>query len=133
MKNLIKTCLFVFLFSATYLNQAAAVVACDRTCLSGFMDTFLEALVKHDPANLPVTRNVKYTENGVRLNLGDGLWQTAFAKPTYRVDVIDEIAGTVGLLGTWFLNASNRASARRRGSQSAAPSELAALRPSSKS
>lgn len=99
MKYLIKTCLVVLLFSTTYQSQAIAAVECDRACLSGFMNTFLNALVNHDPGSLPVTRNVKYTENGVRLNLGDGLWQTAMAQPTYRVDVIDEIAGTVGLLG----------------------------------
>ena len=61
------------------------------------MTTYLNALVKHDPASLPTTRNVKYTENGVRLTLGDGLWQTASAMPTYRVDVIDEESGQVGL------------------------------------
>ena len=63
------------------------------------MTTYLNALVKHDPASLPTTRNVKYTENGVRLTLGDGLWQTASAMPTYRVDVIDEETGQVGLIG----------------------------------
>lgn len=99
MKNLIKTCLVIFLFSTACQTRAVGEINCDRACLSGFMNTFLETLVKHDPASLPVTHNVKYTENGVRLNLGDGLWQTAFAKPTYRVDVIDAIAGTVGLIG----------------------------------
>jgi hypothetical protein len=63
------------------------------------MTRYLEALVKHDPAGLKTTRNVKYTENGVRLTLGDGLWQTASAMPTYRVDVIDEHTQQVGLLG----------------------------------
>lgn len=71
----------------------------DRQCLAGVMETYLKALIAHDPAALPTTRNVKYTENGVRLNLGDGLWQTAAAMPTYRLDVIDEEAGSVGLLG----------------------------------
>ena len=99
MKNFIKTCLVIFLFSNACQTQAIGEIECDRACLSGFMNTFLKALVSHDPGSLPVTRNVKYTENGVRINLGDGLWQTAFAQPTYRVDVIDEQAGTVGLLG----------------------------------
>jgi len=71
----------------------------DRACLARVMDTYLHAVVSHDPALLPVRRNVRYTENGVRLNLGDGLWQTASALPTYRLDVIDEQAGQVGLLG----------------------------------
>jgi hypothetical protein len=68
----------------------AAEPYCDRTCLAGAMDSYLQALIKHDPASMPALRNVKYTENGVRLNLGDGLWQTASALPTYRLDVIDE-------------------------------------------
>jgi len=79
----------------------AAGKDCDhsRECLAGVMSTYLQALTKHDPASLPTTRNVKYTENGVRLTLGDGLWQTAAAMPTYRLDVIDEEAGAVGMIG----------------------------------
>jgi len=71
------------------------------------MNTYLQALVKHDAASLPVTRNVKYTENGVRITMGDGLWQTAAAMPTYRLDVIDEEAGQVGLLGRISENGNN--------------------------
>jgi hypothetical protein len=84
-----------------------AAVECDRKCLAGFMTTYLNALVAHDASKLPVTRNVKYTENGVRLNLNDGLWNTASAMPTYRVDVLDEEAGQVGLLGKINENGNN--------------------------
>lgn len=78
-----------------------------RECLARVMGAYLQALVAHDPARLPMTRNVKYTENGVRLNIGDGLWQTAAAMPTYRVDVIDEEEGQVGLLGRINENGNN--------------------------
>jgi hypothetical protein len=71
----------------------------DRDCLASVLSTYLQALLKHDPAALPTTHNVKYTENGVRLTMGDGLWQTAAATPTYRLDLIDEEAGQVALLG----------------------------------
>jgi hypothetical protein len=74
-------------------------VECNRECLADFMTAYLKALVARDASRLSVTRNVKYTENGVRLNLTDGLWKTASALPSYRVDVIDEEAGAVGLLG----------------------------------
>ena len=80
-------------------SSAATAAECDRACLSGFLDTYLAALKAHDVAALPVTRNVKYTENGVRLNLGDGLWQTVSAAPDHRITVIDDEAGQVGLLG----------------------------------
>lgn len=74
-------------------------VECDRECLAGFLHNYLEAMAGHDPEALPVTRNVKYTENGVQVNLGDGLWQTVVGLPGYRLDVIDEEAGAVGMIG----------------------------------
>jgi hypothetical protein len=87
----------------------AAGKDCDhsRECLAGVMSTYLQALTKHDPASLPTTHNVKYTENGVRLTLGDGLWQMALAMPTYRLDVIDEEAGAVGMIGRISENGNN--------------------------
>ncbi len=102
--------LTIFVLSVLCLNPtgyAAGNIECDRECLAAFMTTYLEALVAHDASKLPVTKNVKYTENGVRLNLNDGLWQTASALPTYRVDVIDEQAGQVGLIGRIDENGNN--------------------------
>jgi hypothetical protein len=87
----------------------SAEARCDRSreCLAQVMNTYLQALVKHDATGLATARNVKYTENGVRLALGDGLWQTASAAPTYRLDVIDEEEGQVGLLGRILENGNN--------------------------
>ncbi len=49
--------------------------ACDRACLEGFVNQYVDALVARDPARLPLTRTAKYTENGVELKLGDGMWE----------------------------------------------------------
>lgn len=91
----------VLALAAGMSTAGAAETGCNhsRECLAEVMNAYLHALVGHDPAAVPVTRNVEYTENGVRLDLGDGLWQTASAMPTYRLDIIDEEAGEVGLLG----------------------------------
>jgi len=43
----------------------------------------------------------------VRLAIGDGLWQTAAATPTYRLRMHDEEAGQVGLLGRISENGNN--------------------------
>ena len=43
----------------------------------------------------------------MRLNLTDGIRQTASAMPTCRVDVIDEEAGQAGLLGRIEENGNN--------------------------
>jgi hypothetical protein len=102
-----RACLMAVLSAVLCTRVAAAQVECDRACLAGFMTTYLQALVKHDAASLPVTRNVKYTENGVRITLGDGIWQTASAMPTYRVDVVDEETEQVGLIGRISENGNN--------------------------
>jgi hypothetical protein len=74
--------------------------SCDRECLNGFVDQYLDALVKHDPKLVPLTKNVKFTENGQRLDPGDGLWRSMAAKGTYRLFVTDTQAGEVAFLGT---------------------------------
>jgi hypothetical protein len=73
---------------------AAALPAatCDRACLQGIIDSYLDALAKHDPSRLPVAASVKFTENGKELKLGEGFWKTAGAS-TYRLYALDPQAG----------------------------------------
>jgi hypothetical protein len=85
------------------MNVPAAAqsrVSCDRTCLTGFLDRYLDALVAQDPTRLPLSRTVKFTENGQRLDLGDGLWHTVTGKGSYRVDMADVEAGQAVAMGT---------------------------------
>jgi hypothetical protein len=79
---------------------AASASSCDRACLEGFVDRFLDALVAHDPSRLPTTKLVRFTENGQTLALGDGVWRTITAKGTYKFYVADTAAGQVGFEGT---------------------------------
>jgi hypothetical protein len=65
---------------------------CDRACLQGFVDSYFDAMAKHDPSMLPVAPAVKFTENGKALKLGEGLWKTAGAS-TYRLYALDTSAG----------------------------------------
>jgi hypothetical protein len=74
--------------------------ACDRACLEGFVDRYLDAVIAHDPKLLPLTRNVKFTENGVRLDVGDAHWKTVTGKGRYRIFVTDPEAGQVAFIGT---------------------------------
>ena len=74
--------------------------ACDRACLEGLVDTYLDAAIAHDPKQLPLARDVKFTENGVRLEVGDAHWKTVTGKGTYRLFVTDAEAGQVTFIGT---------------------------------
>jgi hypothetical protein len=72
---------------------------CDRACLNGFTDQALAAFIAHDPSRLPLARQVKYTENGQVLQLGNGLWGTATAVGNYKIYADDPQAGQVMFMG----------------------------------
>ncbi len=73
---------------------------CDRACLEGFIDTYLQALVAHDPARLPLVRDAKFTENGSVLKLGDGLWGTVEALGDYKLTFVDPETAEAGAFVT---------------------------------
>lgn len=86
--------------SLTLLLCGIAPAQCNRECLNGYVDQYLDAMVKHDPKLVPLTKNVKFTENGQRLDPGDGLWRSMSSKGTYRLFVTDVQAGEVAFIGT---------------------------------
>ena len=73
--------------------------ACNRACLEGFVDRYLDALVKHDPSAVPLATNARFTENGQRLAIGDALWRSMKSKGSYRLFVSDVDAGQVAFIG----------------------------------
>ncbi len=79
---------------------AATESRCDRTCLDGLVDRYLEALVAHDPAKIPTAPGARFVENGVELPLGSALWRTATARGTYSHYFADVAAGQAGFIGT---------------------------------
>jgi hypothetical protein len=82
----------------------AAIVACaqncDRACLERWADRYLDAMLAHDPGKVPFARNAKFTEQGQRLQPGEGLWNTMTGKGAYRLYVPDVAAQSVGFLGS---------------------------------
>ena len=62
-----------------------------RDELIGLMEDYLAALARNDPAGLPVAPEVRTTENGQELDLGDGLWGTASRVPDHDyASVVDD-------------------------------------------
>jgi hypothetical protein len=70
-----------------------------RAALTGLVDRFLNALVNCCPCDLPLADDITYTENGVRVELGDGLWKSVSGRGAYRVYVANSDAGQVGYYG----------------------------------
>ena len=69
-------------------NAQAGPSACTREDLRGFIDKYFTALEAHDPSRLPMASNVKFTENGIEMPVGNGFWQTA-GKPLLKRNLID--------------------------------------------
>jgi len=80
-------------------THALTFTACDRACLSGLLDKYMEALLTHDPGILPLSNKVRFTENNVPLAVGDGLWNTIDDVGDYRLPVLDEEEQQAGLYG----------------------------------
>ena len=94
------TGLVALLFGVRQTPPVQAQGNCDKACLEGFVDTYLDAWIARDPKKLPLARNVKYTENGQQLELGDGSWHVAAGKGKYRLFVTDTQTGQVTVITT---------------------------------
>jgi hypothetical protein len=88
-----------FGLGASRLTCAAQPVAgCDRACLIDVTETYLAAMVAHDPARAPVAATVKFTENTRAMKLGEGnAWTNVTGVQKYKVYVADPGAGQVAL------------------------------------
>ena len=96
-----KTLILVGLALASGLTaQTAKSGACDRACLEGLVDQYLDAMTAHDPKLAPLAKNVKFTEDGQKLVIPDGLWNSMVGKGKYRLFVDDPQAGSVAFIGT---------------------------------
>ena len=73
----------IFIFGITGCQDEADQTAsgpCDRKCLEGFMDQYLDAMVAHDVSRAPFAENVRFTENAKEIfpmESPEGLWAEA--------------------------------------------------------
>jgi hypothetical protein len=78
---------------------APAALACDRACLIGVANSYVAAIVAHDPSKAPLAANVAFVENVTRMKPGEGLWQSAVKAPsTFAITVPDEVTHSIGYL-----------------------------------
>jgi hypothetical protein len=88
------------LLTALAAGQSNAGASCGRACLEALVDRYLDAVVAHDPSKAPLAPGAKFTENGQKLEFGDGLWNTMTGKGSYRLFVTDVETGQVTFLGS---------------------------------
>jgi hypothetical protein len=89
---------WLFLFGGSTFAQGTQ--ACDRACLEAHMERYFDALSNDDPLRVPLSPTVRFTENGQRLPIGEGLWKSMRSPGSYRLWVTDADAGQVTLITT---------------------------------
>jgi hypothetical protein len=94
-------CVLIALFVAaaawSHAEIYAQAAACDRSCLTDALTRYLNAMVARDPATAPFAATARFTEDGVPLKIGEGLWKSRLKLRPYRVDFIDVTAGVAAV------------------------------------
>src|SRR5271157_2632723 len=97
LRRFIHACGFVLgiaVFDAA--NAVAAPSHCDRVCLADLMNRWLAALPAHSAAGLPLADNIRFTEQGAAIPVGDGLFISATEAPTtFKFIAADPAGGQV--------------------------------------
>lgn len=83
---------------ATTTTSRAA--SCNRGCLEGWVDRYFAAVIADNPSAVPLAPNVRFTENGQVLPVGEGLWKSMKSAGRYRLPVTDADAGQIALITT---------------------------------
>src|SRR5690606_21301550 len=90
--------LFVPLLFST-LSFPVLAQDCDRTCLAGFLDGYLNALVANDASQAQLSYGFRQTENSVVTPNDEGLWSTVTGLGELQRRYFDPEGGTAGYFG----------------------------------
>jgi len=81
-------------------NCGTSSIQCDRACLEGMADQYLEAMVAHDASMGPFDENVIFTENTIKLPFTEGLWFTSSGLGDFNINICDLREGQVAWVGS---------------------------------
>jgi ketosteroid isomerase-like protein len=76
-----------------------AASACDRSCLKSLLDTYLTAVMKHDPSAAPLAPSYRHTENALNIPLGKGVWQSVTGLGQVQRRYLDPFSGQAAYYG----------------------------------
>src|SRR4030042_410028 len=77
----------------------AAIRECDRACLVGIMEGYMNALFKQDlNAVPPLAKDIRMTENTGVMDVGEGvLWRTKTEPTGFKIYIADSVSGQVAI------------------------------------
>ena len=78
---------------------SAAPNECDRACLNGMLDQYLNAIIKHDPGAAPLFVGFRQTDNAVVVRPGTGTWKSVTALGKLQRRYLDPVSGEAAYFG----------------------------------
>src|SRR5215510_13813471 len=101
-KFMASACVLICMFAGWLVAQEpdwnpTRVKECDRACLVGIMDGYMNAIFKHDPKAVPpLARDVRMTENTAQIDVGEGvLWRSKVEPTSFKIYIADPVEGQV--------------------------------------
>ena len=91
---------FLVFVCAAISNAQAGKNGCTREDLTKITNKYFESIQEHKTSDLPLASTAKFTENGVKKDVGKGFWETA-GKPLLRLTLIDTgkcVAATIAVM-----------------------------------
>ena len=85
----------VLALAAAGVVSAQTHAACDRACLTGFIDAYFAALMANDARALPQAARARITENSADKALADTFWASA-ESTVFRFDIVNIRRGDTG-------------------------------------
>ena len=79
--------------------MVAPDAACDRACLTGHLDTYLEAVLAHDPSAAPLFVGYRETQNSVAMPAGEGIWDSVTGFGPMQRRYVDPVLGNAVFFG----------------------------------
>ena len=92
-RSLFILCLLGTLSLPTYAQD------CDRACLAGFLDQYLNALVANDATQAPLSFGFRQTENAIVVPNDEGLWSSVTGLGVLQRRYYDPAGSTAGYFG----------------------------------
>jgi hypothetical protein len=91
------------LVGSLVLSAVAGAQECNRECLRGHLDTYLNAVVSHKPEAGNLWVGFRQTENAVVIPEGQGVWASVTGLGSVQRRYFDPVQGQAGYFGTVYM------------------------------
>ena len=96
---------FFCLLGSVLLSASASAQDCNRDCLTSHLNTYLDAVTQHTPANGNLWEGFRQTENSVVIPAGQGVWENVTALGSIQRRYFDTLQSQAGYYGTVMMGA----------------------------